>query len=139
VALGGNLDIANVGIVGVLRPEAEIPHHLGRDLRIVGVEQGEGEASDVVGQFSALIKFNLRGILFACGLVGRWPFEAVGGDDLHPHPLLDQREVAGTDQIGDRLSIFGRNEVAGLDGRRIRRNQHQQHQHREKTTKTLLS
>src|SRR6516165_930883 len=58
--VGGNLDIADVGIVRVLRPEAEIPHHLGRDLRIVGVEQREGEARDVVRQFPALIKFYLR-------------------------------------------------------------------------------
>src|SRR5262245_13802592 len=41
--VAGNLDIADVGIVGVLRPEAEIPHHLGRDLRIVvGSSKGKG-------------------------------------------------------------------------------------------------
>src|SRR5215469_4995721 len=135
--VGGNLDIADVGIVGVLRPEAEVPHHLGRDLRIVGVEQREGKASDVVGQFPALIKLYLRGIFFGRGLVRRWPFEAIGRDDLHPHPLFDQREVTGAHQIVNRLSVFGRNEVAGLDGRGIGWNPHQREQHREKTTENL--
>jgi len=55
--VGRNLDVANVGIVGVLRPEAEIPHHLGRDLRIVGVEQGKGRPATQLDNSPRSLRF----------------------------------------------------------------------------------
>src|SRR5580704_19778248 len=44
---GGHLWVAHVDIVAVKRPEAVVPHHLGRHLRIVRVEQRERLPGDV--------------------------------------------------------------------------------------------
>ncbi len=110
-----NLDIADIGIVGVLGTEAEIPHHLGRDLRIVRIEQGKRLPGDVVLQLALIVEAHLRRIFFGRRFVGRWPFQPLGRNDLHPHPLPDQVKVSRADEIGDHRCVVGSDEVAGLD------------------------
>ena len=97
-----DLDIADVRIIGVLRTEAEIPHHLGCDLRIVRVEQRKRLARNVILQLALVIEADLRGVLLGCRLVGRRPFESLGRRDLDPHPLFDEVEVSRTHEVRDR-------------------------------------
>ncbi len=111
-----DLYITNVDVVRVLRPEAEIPHHLRRGLRIVRIEQRERQPRNVVIQFTFIIEPNLGGVFLGRGLVWRRPFQVSGRHDLHPHPLFDQHQIPGANEVGHRRGIIRSNKVAGFDG-----------------------
>ncbi len=93
-----SFDPALIEVVGVKRPELEVPHDLRGRIGIIGVDQWKRQAGDITLEIAIRSKGNLRRVLFGGGFVGRRPVEVAGRNYLHRHTLPDEGEVPGTDQ-----------------------------------------
>ena len=110
----GNLGKAHIDIVAVERPKAEIPHHLGRHLRIVRVEQRKRQPGDVALERAVGQQLHLRRILFGRGFERRRPIELVARHDPELHALLHQYVIAGAEQLDYLVRIVLGDHVAGF-------------------------
>ena len=123
-------EIAQIEVVGRDRLEVLVPHDLGRDVGIVGIEDGERLPGDVAEQVAMVWgQAHLARVLFGRVLVRRRPIDAARRHDVHLHALGDCDVGARADQRADLRRILWRDDVAGFDLGMSRRNREG---HREK-------
>ena len=95
------LNPALIEVIGRKRPKGEVPHDLGGGIRIVGVDEREGQARDVILEAAVGAERNLWRISLGRFLVGWRPLKMSSRNYFHRHALPDQDEVPGTDQVRD--------------------------------------
>ncbi len=122
---------AQIEVVGRDRPEVLVPHDLGRDIGIIGIEERKRLPGDVAQQVAMVRgEAHLARVLFGRILVRRRPIDAARRHDVHLHALGDRDEGAGTDQRADLLRILRSDDVACLDlGVKIRRKKNRSGDH----------
>ena len=116
--LFGHLAFEEAQIVIVARDwlEVLVPHDLGRDVGIVGIEQRERLSGDVAKQVAMVRReAHLPGIFFGRILVRRRPRDAAARDDVHLHALGDCDERARTDQRANLTRVLRGDPIAGLN------------------------
>ena len=96
-----SFDPTLIEVVGVERPELEIPHDFGGRIRIGGIDQRKRKAGDITLEVAVSREGNLRRVLFGGGFVRRRPVEMAGRNYLHRHALPDEGEVPRTDEARD--------------------------------------
>ena len=109
-------EVAQIEVVGRDRLEVLVPHDLGRDVGIVGIEYRERLPGDVAEQVAMVRgQTHLAGVFFGRILVRRRPIDAARRDDVHLHAPRDRDESARTHQRADLLRILRRDRIAGFD------------------------